>query len=115
MSSVEWEDLTDHDRPMCFRFGSGAFPCGPAVKVRVTKTSRVFGGSAKTTVTRRTVCQMHYDQAVAKTPNASSVKAKAITTAQVRLAAIHADEFQRLYVSALSELGFNADGTATQQ
>lgn len=107
--SAEWDDVLPTDRPMCFRFGSGAFPCGEPYKVRVTKSTRV--NPRREVVTRRVVCRGHYDQATGATPNGSSIKLTAKNDAFARLAAAHRDEFQTLYVEALARLGVTPDGS----
>lgn len=100
-----FEELRPSDPPMCGRFGSGAFPCGPAFKVRVTQHD---AGAGRGLVTRRhVVCEAHFVFLTSRTHipgGPSGFKVRAKTIAMQRLAAAHLPEFQGLYETALAEL-----------
>lgn len=107
--STTWDDVLPTDRPLCFRFGSGAFPCSEPYKVRVTTSHAV--GRQGPIITRRVVCKKHYDQATGATRPGTNIKLTAKNEAFARLAAAHLDEFQALYEEALASLGVTSDGS----
>lgn len=104
-AAPRYEDPSPADRPMCSRFGAGAFPCGPVFKIRVTANN---GGPGRLDVVRRmALCEAHYTFDVTKTGvsgGAGGFKARAKNIAFLRLAASHADEYQGLYAEAVREL-----------
>ena len=96
MSAARYEELLPTDRAMCFRFGSGAFPCGPPFIVRVTRQS--VRPTAPEHETRRVLCRAHYEFAVSHVPGGpSGLKARAKNAAFMALAAEHPARYQELY------------------
>jgi hypothetical protein len=101
MSTWTYDDIGPGDRMLCHRYGAGAVPCGPPVKIRVSRQSR--GPRHGEHPVRRPLCQMHYDASVTGT-DLSQIKALAVKKASEALIHEHRDEFNGYFETTLGNL-----------
>lgn len=91
----EFDDPRPYDKPVCSKFGSGAFPCGAPYKVQVATVTMVGRSEQQR---RRVMCRAHYEFFISNVQGgAGGLKQRALKAAYEHLAASHLDEFQQLY------------------